>query len=96
MSKKFYSSFYALNLNENILNTKLGKQLGALLLNEVANFVLCHLSGSDLGIEKVVSDQLTILTDKEKNGLQYLAGYVFYKLHSKLRNSKNWESTQSQ
>ena len=36
------------------------------------------------------------LSERETHGLKYIGGYIFHKLHKKLKNSKNWKSPVSQ
>ena len=93
-AEKFYAEFYGL-LMVNLLPSKFEDvTLSNILLTEVANHVLIHLSGgSDIvSLQPTTSKLQTVLTDREINSLQYIAGYIIHKLHSKFKFSKNYKS----
>ena len=86
-AEKFYSSFYSLFM-DNLLPEKLERTDTYTLLAEVANHVLIHLSGTNIGtIEQ--KTEIPSMPDKELKSLQYLSGFILHKLHSKFRFSKN-------
>ena len=90
-AENYYSILYSL-LQENLLPKKFGGDISLtnILLPEVGNHILMHLS-----TKKVHYDNPTIkydsakLSEKELKGLQYIVGYVVYKLYSKFKFSKN-------
>ena len=90
-AENYYAILYSL-LQENLLPKKFGGDISLtnILLPEVGNHILMHLS-----TKKVHYDNPTIkydsakLSEKELKSLQYIVGYVVYKLYSKFKFSKN-------
>ena len=91
-AEKFYSQFYGL-LTENLI-PKLEWTNSNLLLGEVANKILSHLTGHS--VEKIDLNTPVIFSDKDINKLQYLAGYVIRKTFTKVRFSSTCQSVYNQ
>ena len=90
-AETIYKSFHALNYSENVISKKMGRKYGALLLSEICTSLVNKISN------KVEHDnEIVQMSSKEICGLQYLAGYVFHKLYSKLRGNKEWNSSYNQ
>ena len=73
--------------------TKLPRQLSALLCSETANLCLRELCN---GTENGEVDFTVYLTEKDKDCIQYLAGYCFRTLYTRIRSSRLWQSDHSQ
>ena len=88
-AEKFYAEFHAL-LSKNMLPTKCDDiTVTNILMTEVANHILMHLSDKNSDISSS-SKPITSITDKEIKCLQYISGYIVHKLHNKFRFSKNY------
>ena len=87
-AEKFYSECYALFV-DNLLPGKLETRFTNSLLAEVANLVLMHLFGSKFESSGESAKAFSI-PEKEMKSLQYLAGYILHKLHSKFRFTKKY------
>jgi hypothetical protein len=85
----FYSQFFELCFDNDHIIKKLSTDHGTLLLHELANHVLHHLSGKKLDS----SVEAKTITEKERSGIQYLSGYVFHKTYCKLRMNKNYHTS---
>ena len=88
-AEKFYSGFFSL-LVVNLLPSKFDESFVTnTLMSEVANLLLSQLSGVENfdGIKEPKP-----LSEKEEKSLQYLAGFILHKLHSKLLYSTNGRS----
>lgn len=91
-AEKFYTTFYGL-LAENLLPSKFeDATLSNILLTEVANHMLIHLSGVNKDVVLGNIEVASPISEKELNSLQYLAGFIIHKLHSKFRFSKTSSS----
>ena len=86
-AESFYSNFYGL-LQENLRPKKFGGDitLTNILLPEVGNHILMHLSTKKIhyGNPTIKYDSVK-LSEKELKSLQYIVGYVVYKLYSKVQ-----------
>ena len=49
------------------------------------------LSGTD-----IQECEIDVISDKEKQGLQYVVGHIFHKFYKKFRSKKDWESVRIQ
>lgn len=92
-AESFYAQYYGL-LSENLLPTKFEDiTLTNILLTEVANFMLLHLSGDNNVIpssnESTTATTASNLSEKEIKVLQYLAGFIIHKLYKKYKYSKH-------
>ena len=87
-AENFFQGFYGL-LVENLLPSKFqDSTLTNILLTEVANHMLIHLSGVSPDFFGHLETTVAI-PEKELKSLQYLAGFILHKLHSKFRFSKH-------
>lgn len=85
-AEDFYMYFYGM-LKENILPSKFEEtRFSNILLAEVANHMLTHLSG--IGKDTPKDLQVAEISEKELKSLDYLGGYILHKLHSRFRFSK--------
>ena len=92
-AEKFYSEFYKFCLPGKHMFIKLPRQLSALLCSEIANLCLRELSNdTENGEVNFTVD----LTEKDKDCIQYLAGYCFRTLYTRIRSSSLWQSDHSQ
>ena len=89
-AEEYYTSVYTLFL-DNLLPKKFKhRSITNLLMQEVANQILVHLTDSKLSTLETHSTTSSSLTEKDRNKLQYLGGYILHKLHSKFRFGKDW------
>ena len=89
-AEEYYPSVYILFL-DNLLPKKFKhRSITNLLMQEVANQILSHLTDSRLSTLETPSTTSSFLTEKDRNKLQYLGGYILHKLHSKFRFGKDW------
>ena len=90
-AERFYSQFYGL-LVDNLLSQIFDCTTDAnVILTEVGNHILLHLSSKDT--KTVPAVKPSSITDKELKCLQYVAGFVLHKLHSKFKFAKKWSSS---
>ena len=88
-AEKFYASFYGI-LVANVLPVKFeDSTLTNILMAEVGNHILLHLSGSKI---TDLSPLVSTLSENEIKSLQYLSGYIIHKFYTKFQFSKNRES----
>ena len=93
-AEKFYSSFYALMQPKCVkLFSSLSTFSSNLLSTEVANLCLKTLSTSivESSVSKKRSD--IVFTEKDTASLQYLSGFCFRTIYSRLRNSPKHRTT---
>ena len=69
-------------------------QHGTLLLHELGNHVALHLTGRENYLGSC-GDKTFQLNERELNGIGYIAGYVFHKVFTKLRKSKDYHQNQN-
>ena len=82
-AERFYSQFYGL-LVDNLLPQIFDCTTDAnVILTEVGNHILLHLSGKDT--KTVPAVKPSSITDKKLKCLQYVAGFVLHKLHPKFK-----------
>ena len=91
-TEKFYIEFYKFCLPEKHIFSKLPRRLSALLCSEIATLCLRQLSDED----KESDTPEIYITEKDKECIQYLAGYCFRTLYTRIRSSKVWQSDHSQ
>ena len=88
-AEKFYASFYGI-LVDNMLPVKFEDSTSTnILMAEVGNHILLHLSGSKI---TDLSSPVSTLSENEIKSLQYLSGYIIHKFYTKFQFSKNRES----
>ena len=89
-SEKFYPLFYKrVSDAEQLFLRPLSHNCSLLLGFEVANHVLCHLSGSMLKGDVVeLKEKSQEFNEKEKSVISYLSGYVFSTFYRRIRFSK--------
>ena len=92
-AERFYCQYFGL-LTDNLLSSKFKDGfISNTLLQEVANEILSHLSGTNVHpteeIEPIASG---IICEVELKSLQYLAGFVIHKLYNRFRFSRNSNS----
>ena len=64
------------------------------MLGELTNNILSYiqmLSGTD-----TQECEIDAISDKEKQGLQYLVGHIFHKFYKRFRSKKDWETVRIQ
>ena len=88
-AEKFYSDFYQMILPGTHIFTSLPNKLSTLLGTEVANLSLEYLL---VGHADSTGVEIKVELTKDINCLQYLAGYCFRTLFTRIRNSKNWNT----
>ena len=88
-SEKFYPLFYkCVSDAEQLFLRPLSHNCSLLLGFEVANNVLCHLSGSMLKEDVVeLKEKSQEFNDKERSVISYLSGYVFSTFYKRIRFS---------
>jgi hypothetical protein len=86
-AEKFYSRFYGL-LAENTLALKFDITFTNIIMSEVANHIIIHLSNINMDTTNQPAKIVTSVTDKEMKCLQYISGYIVHKLHNKFRFNK--------
>lgn len=91
-AEKFYSSFYGLFMDN--LIPKLQWTDTNLLLSEVANKIIVHLSGHCY--DETLEFSAPSIKEKYVYKLQYLAGYVVRTLYCKVRYCKDWQNIYNQ
>ena len=94
-AEKFYGDFFGVTCSlENVGN--LQKSKARILMGEVANQVILYFTTNthqDNSFDNLYS---SFMSEMEINALQYIAGHIFHKFHSKFRAKKNWESEEVQ
>ena len=90
-AENFYPKFYkVISGATSPFGNNLGRNSSLLLGFELANHVLSHLSGTKLQQDVINFEDLSKdLTEKEKNIICYLSGYVFGTYYRRLRFSKS-------
>ena len=83
-TEKFYIEFYKFCLPEKHIFSKLPRRLSALLCSEIATLCLRQFSDED----KESDTPEIYITEKDKECIQYLAGYCFRTLYTRIRSSK--------
>ena len=92
-AETFYSKAYGINKNSKVIGN-LDLISTRLMLGELANNILSYiqmLSGTD-----TLEREIDVISDKEKQGLQYVVGHIFHKFYKKFRSKKDWESVRIQ
>ena len=96
--EKYYELFYS----DTVINSKtylpeLSQHTSALILFKLADRILTwYKEMKSQSTTASVSLSQMSLSERETHGLKYIGGYIFHKLHKKLKNSKNWKSPVSQ
>ena len=81
-AETFYSKAYGINKNSKVIGN-LDLISTRLMLGELANNILSYiqmLSGTD-----TLECEIDVISDKEKQGLQYVVGHIFHKFYKKFR-----------
>lgn len=92
-AEDFYANFYGL-LKDNLLPSKFeDTTLSNIILTELANHVLIHLSGNDKVVDSV-TEAVTPISENEQKSLQYVAGFIVHKLYTKFRFSKKSQQSE--
>ena len=87
--EKFYATFYATVVTKaGVLFSTLNAHGATLLCTKLAD----KIAASTKSREHKTMPTANFLSDKEKASLQYLGGYVFYKLNRKIFNSRHHKS----
>ena len=90
-AERFYAQFYGL-LAENILPLKFDDITSTnILMTEVANHILIHLSGINTATNNP-PEVISSITDKEMKCLQYISGYIVQNFHNKFRFGKSFSN----
>lgn len=84
--EKFYPKFYDLVSSDNLLFKNLNRKCSVILGDELANTVLAHLRGMILP-ESATTGGADKFTEKERNIIKYISGYVMKTLYCRLRKS---------
>ena len=61
-----------------------------LMLGELANNILSYMQM--VNSSNTQECEVDVISDKEKQGLQYVVGHIFHKFCKKFRSKKDWES----
>ena len=94
-TEKFYGKYYAqVPLNSARYFTGLSRNAATLLATKVADSMLAHCKRMKFSANNG-NPLETVLSEKEKAGLQYLGGYVFHNLHKKHAKKATTESQQA-
>lgn len=91
-AEKFYPSFYKCVSSDDIVFKNLSRRSSVILGFEVANHVLAHLTDSAAKENTVDFSSQISFSDKERNIIQYLCGYVFGTFYRRIRRSKSCQS----
>ena len=93
-AEKFYPLFYKrISETEKAFKNELSKTCSLLLGFEVANHVLCHLTGSSIKNNILeFAEKSHEFTEKEKSIICYLSGYVFSTFYRRVRFSNKKSS----
>ena len=82
--EKFYGKYYPqIPLKSTSFFRGLSRNSPTLLAIKVADSMLVHCKRMNSSPDKSVLPSKTVLSEKEKAGLQYLGGYVLHNLHEK-------------
>lgn len=94
-TEKFYVKYYAqVPLNSAKFFTGLSRNAATLLATKVADSMLAHCKHMKFSTDSSQPSQ-TVLSEKEKAGLQYVGGYVLHNLHKKHAKTETIESQQA-
>ena len=94
--EKFYGKYYAqVPLKSTSFFRGLSRNTATLLAIKVADSMLAHCKRMKSSPDNSVLPSKTVLSEKEKAGLQYLGGYVLHNLHKKCARKFSNESQQA-
>ena len=88
--EQFYKTYRKVTKDCEDFDVKFGKNQARLFLHELSNVILSKLLSVSESESFLDTGNDFNLSEKEMAGLQYLSGYVFHKLFSKLRKSKRY------
>jgi len=92
--EKFNTTYYNLVVkNSKSYFPDLDYRLSRLIFIKASTILLAMSKGKN---EIMLEESPRSISDRELAGLQYIGGYIIHKLHKKFKNSKNWQSTESQ
>jgi len=95
-TEKFYGKYYAqVPLKSASLFRGLSRNAATMLAIKVADRMLAHCKRMKLSPVNSTLPSKTVLSEKEKAGLQYLGGYVLQNLHKKCARKSSSESQQA-
>ena len=92
-AEKFYSKAYGINSNSKVIGN-LDLISTKLMLGELANNILSYMQM--LNSSDTQEREINVISEKEKQGLQYVVGHIFHKFYKKFRSKKDWESVRIQ
>lgn len=90
-NERFLVKFHASCQTFTLFKEQIGKQNAALLFHELASPIIIHLSGK----EKEIYNAPQEITQKEIYGIQYIGGYIFHKIYSKIRRNKKFHTSEN-
>ena len=94
--EKFYGKYYAqIPLKSTSFFRGLSRNAATLLAIKVADSMLAHCKRVKSSPDNSVLPSKTVLSEKEKAGLQYLGGYVLHNLHRKCARKFSTDSQQA-
>ena len=88
-AEKFYSKAYGINSNSKVIGN-LDLISTRFMLGELANNILSYMQM--VNSSNTQECEVDVISDKEKQGLQYVVGHIFHKFYKKFRSKKDWES----
>ena len=93
-TEKLLSTYYScIVYNGESLLYGLEEHISKLILIKLSDFLMIKHQQLEKGI---IEDGVYNLSKRQLAGLQYLAGYVVHQLYKKIKNSRNWQSNESQ
>ena len=95
-TEKFYGKYYAqVPLKSTRFFRGLSRNAATLLATKVADTMIAHCKRMKSSPDRSILSSTTVLSEKEKAGLQYLGGYVLHNLHKKCARKSSRESHQA-
>ena len=88
-AEKFYSKAYGINSNSKMIRN-LDHISTRLMLGELANNILSYIQM--LNATDTQKCEIDVISNEEKQGIQYVVGHIFHKCCKKFRSKKDWES----
>ena len=92
-AEKFYSKAYGINSNSKVIGN-LDHISPRLVLGELANNILSYIQM--LNTTDTQECETDVISNEEKQGIQYVVGHIFHKFYKKFRSKKDCESVRIQ
>ena len=84
-AEKFYSKAHGINSNSKMIGN-LDLISKRLMLGELSNNILSYMQM--VNSSNIQECEVDVISDKEKQGLQYIVGHIFHKFFKKFRSKK--------